>query len=402
MQRVVAAIEATAQLPVYRNAILSWAPGIAHTDHGPAGAFMGYDFHLDEDGPRLIEVNTNAGGAFLNALLARAQRACCAEVEPALDAATAYNFEADVLRMFQDEWRRQRGGGSVQRIAIVDDRLQKQFLYPEFLLARQMFLKAGMDAVIVDASDLHYEQGRLTAHGNMVELVYNRLVDFALEQPEHAALRAAYGDSAVVLTPNPHNHALFADKRNLTLLSDPVALEASGLSPKLRSELASVPRTVLITPANAEALWRSRKNLFFKPAGGHGGKAVYRGDKVTRGVWADIARGGYVAQDFAAPGERLIRLDGAVAPPKMDVRLYDYDGRILLAAARLIRAKPPISERPVAVSRPSSRSEHAASAQRHCAAASVMIFGALPARRFWRVRGEAFMAAPFREMRKWR
>ena len=37
---------------------------------------MGYDFHLGADGPMLIEVNTNAGAAFLNALLARAQRAC--------------------------------------------------------------------------------------------------------------------------------------------------------------------------------------------------------------------------------------------------------------------------------------------------------------------------------------
>ena len=183
MHKVVAAIEATAQLPGYRSAVLSWAPGIAHADHGPAGVFMGYDFHLGEDGPKLIEVNTNAGGAFLNALLARAQRACCAEIEPALNAANAYDFEADILRMFQDEWRRQRGGGGIQQIAIVDDRPEEQYLYPEFVLARQIFLKAGMNAVIVDASDLHYEQGRLTAHGNVVELVYNRLVDFALEQP---------------------------------------------------------------------------------------------------------------------------------------------------------------------------------------------------------------------------
>ena len=35
---------------------------------------MGYDFHLGSDGPQLIEVNTNAGGAFLNVLLARAQK----------------------------------------------------------------------------------------------------------------------------------------------------------------------------------------------------------------------------------------------------------------------------------------------------------------------------------------
>jgi hypothetical protein len=339
MGKVVAAIEATAQLPAYRNAVLSWAPEIAQDDHGPVGAIMGYDFHLDHDGPRLIEVNTNAGGAFLNAFLARAQLACCGEVEAALDAAKAHDFEADIVRMFREEWRRQRGDDSVSRIAIVDDRPDEQYLYPEFVLARQMLLKAGFDAVIADASQLRYDQGRLLADGLEIGLVYNRLVDFALERPEHAALRAAYRDGAVALTPNPHNHALLADKRNLTLLSDPAALEAYGLSPEMRSQLASIPRTVAVTPENADALWQARKNLFFKPACGHGSKAVYRGDKVTRGVWSEIARGGYVAQEFAAPGERAVKLDGAALVRKVDVRLYTYGGRILLTAARLYQGQ---------------------------------------------------------------
>ena len=85
MQRIVVAIEATAKLPAYRETVLSWAPEIAKRDFGPTGALMGYDFHLDDDGPKLIEVNTNAGGAFLNALLARAQKACCSEVEQGVD-----------------------------------------------------------------------------------------------------------------------------------------------------------------------------------------------------------------------------------------------------------------------------------------------------------------------------
>ena len=84
MLRTVHAVEAATRLPGYRDAALSWAPEIARQDFGPVGVFMGYDFHLAADGPKLIEVNTNAGGAFLNALLAKAQRACCTEVEAAL------------------------------------------------------------------------------------------------------------------------------------------------------------------------------------------------------------------------------------------------------------------------------------------------------------------------------
>jgi hypothetical protein len=47
---------------------------------------MGYDFHLAPDGPRLIEINTNAGGAFLNAALARAHHACCESMGSLMDA----------------------------------------------------------------------------------------------------------------------------------------------------------------------------------------------------------------------------------------------------------------------------------------------------------------------------
>ena len=77
--------------------------------------------------------------------------------------------------------------------------------------------------------------------------------------------------------------------------------------------------------------------MFFKR--GYGSKAVYRGDKVTKGVWAEIIRGGHVAQDFAAPSERIVRIDGSPEARKTDVRLYVYNGQILLTAARLYQGQ---------------------------------------------------------------
>ena len=336
MQKVVAALETTARLSAYKVAVLSWAPEISQQDHGPVGAMMGYDFHLGEDGPRLIEINTNAGGAFLNALLAKAQHECCAEMDMPL---TRHTFEDAAFRMFQDEWMRQRGAGAARRIAIVDDRPEEQYLYPEFVLARQVLAARGVDAIITDASHLRYEAGRLSVEGKQIDLVYNRVTDFAFDQPEHRALREAYRDGAVVVTPNPHNHALLADKRNLSLLSDPAMLKSWGLEPIHLARLKSVPRTVLVTPENADELWKSRKFLFFKPAGGHGGKAVYRGDKVTKGVWAEIEGVGYVAQTLIRPSERMIRIDDAIQARKMDVRLYTYDRHVLLVAARLYQGQ---------------------------------------------------------------
>jgi hypothetical protein len=340
MEHVVTAIEAAARLPGYRNAVLAHAPEIAQRDHGPAGAFMGYDFHLDPAGPRLIEVNTNAGGAFLNAFLARAQRACCTEVESWFALRTADSFEADVAAMFRREFALQRGpGAELTRIAIVDDAPAEQYLYPEFLLAQRVLIRAGIDAVVADPSEFAYEDGRLTVGGQPIDLVYNRLVDFAFEEDRHAALASAYRDGAVVVTPNPHHHALFANKRNLILLSDPAQFAAWGLPPEHVDALAGVPETRLVTPETAEAFWATRKTWFFKPLAGHGGKAVYRGDKLTKGVWADIVKGGYVAQAFAAPSERIVELDGAPVARKLDVRLFTYEGRTLLSAARLYQGQ---------------------------------------------------------------
>jgi hypothetical protein len=339
MSAIVAAIEAASRLPEYRAVALGRAPAIARVDHGPVGVFMGYDFHLGGQGPRLIEVNTNAGGAFLNALLARAQRACCAQMEAGFDLRRTDSFDDAVIAMFHKEWRLQGRTGDLKRIAIVDERPEEQYLYPEFVLARQLLQRGGIETVIADPSGLSYEGGRLRAGAGEVDLVYNRLVDFALALPQHDAIRRAYEDGAVVVTPNPHRHALLADKRNLVLLSDGAALARWGLGPEHVSALAGIPHTRPVTPETEEALWAARKGLFFKPTSGYGGKAVYRGDKLTRGVWAEIVRGGYIAQEFAAPGERMIRLDGETVARKMDVRLYTYGGQVLLAAARLYQGQ---------------------------------------------------------------
>jgi hypothetical protein len=339
MTKIVETVETATQLPSYREAALAWAPEIARFDPGPAGAFMGYDFHLGTDGPKLIEINTNAGGAFLNAALARAQRACCPQVEEAFILSDIAGFDERVIGMFRQEWARQRASGMPSRIAIIDDDPQDQYLFPEFLLARQTFLRHGIDAVVADPRSLRYESSTLLCEGKPVDLVYNRLVDFALALPGHEALRMAWLDGAAVVTPNPHNHALFADKRNLTLLSDASRLAAWGLAPHLAAEAARIPRAVEVTAENSAVLWERRKQFFFKPAGGHGGKAVYRGDKLTKGVWQTIVHGRYIAQELAPPGERMVRLDGSLETRKADIRLYTYDGHVLLAAARLYQGQ---------------------------------------------------------------
>ena len=180
----------------------------------------------------------------------------------------------------------------------------------------------------------------LVADEHRIDLVYNRLTDFTFAEPSTAALRSAYWAGDVVVTPNPHTYARFADKRHLTLLSDGDRLRSGGIAETTIAVLtAGVPRTVLVDPTRGDELWADRKRWFFKPIDGYGGKAAYRGDKLTRATWASILARPYVAQQVVPPSERMIEIDGRAVPLKLDVRAYVYDGTVQLIAARLYQGQ---------------------------------------------------------------
>ena len=209
------------------------------------------------------------------------------------------------------------------------------------MLFKYLLEHHGLQTVIVDPQALRYDHGVLYADDVPVDLVYNRLTDFYLESPACAALRQAYRDQAVVLTPHPHAHALYADKRNLGLLSDAAFLDSLDLDPQVRQVLLEmVPRSETVEAANAERLWAERKHLFFKPFAGYGGRAAYRGDKLTHRVWQEILAGGYIAQRMVQPGQMRIH-DEASSDRlmKFDVRLYVYDAQLLWSAARVYQGQ---------------------------------------------------------------
>ncbi len=337
MLEVVRVVEDLAADSGFAQRSLIDAPTIARQPSTTRGVLMGYDFHLGAVAPQLIEINTNAGGAYLNALALDAQRACCAAVDCTLTRYTAERFDDAATAMFTEEWRLEDRNRPLRRVAIIDDDPEGQYLYPEFLLVRDSLKRAGVDAVIADPADLCFEGDVLSVGGKPVDLVYNRLTDFYLEQAPHAALRAAFQAGAVVVTPSPRHHAIHANKRNLSALSDPQVLASLGVGASDIAVLArSVPQTVVVTQARADGLWADRSDWFFKPLAGHAGRAVYRGDKVTRKVWLEtILTGAYIAQRCVPPSTRNVLVNGETKSLKMDVRLYTYAGRLLLAAARL-------------------------------------------------------------------
>lgn len=341
MARIIRAIEETARLPGYRAAVLQSAPAIARFAPGPIGVFMSYDFHLGPEGPKLIEINTNAGGALINALLAKAQKACCAKAGlVATGAMGMQDYEDRFIASFHEEWRRQGRDAALSTIAIVDVDPQGQYLYPEFLLFQNLFERHGLTAVISPPEAFEHRDDVLWCGTVPIDIVYNRVTDFTLDEPDSAALRSAYLAGDVVLTPNPWAHAMFADKRNLIRLTDPHILRSWGMSAEQTDVLIDgIAQTIPVSADQADSLWAKRDALFFKPVAGFGGRAAYRGDKLTRRVWDSILQGGYIAQALIPPGSRTLLVDGRLEVMKADLRNYTYDGEILLLAARLYQGQ---------------------------------------------------------------
>jgi len=343
IQRTIALLFRLAHSPGYQALIDADAEPVLRHSPGNFGVFMGYDFHLTPQGPRLIEVNTNAGGALLNGLHTASlcdpeKLAClCADLLP------VETLEQKIVETFTAELAAVRGAGArLARVAIVDDRPREQFLYPEFELFRKLFARAGIEARIADTRALAPAPGGGLALGDWpVELVYLRDTDFALAGERTRALREAYLAGSVVVTPSPREHFLLADKRRLTLFSSEPTLRQLGLdADDGRFLRAVVPETHMLAELGADAAWGSRADWVFKPAAAFGSRAVYRGDKISRKKFDSILpEAGYVAQRRVEPALVTVETDSGPRAMKFDVRAYAYRDRVLLLGARVYQGQ---------------------------------------------------------------
>lgn len=319
--------------PAYRARLWPKLPEIAQFDPGHDALMMGYDFHQTAAGPRLIEVNTNAGG-WLPALLA-----CYGEtvLNPAKLPPRA---RARLLDPFREELRAWNGDRPRQptALAIIDDEPNAQFLYGEMAYCRQLLAEAWkVPVILVDAAELTAGTEGIRHGGDKIELIYNRHCDFYLEDPALVGLRAAYRTGTVCLSPNPFAYGLLADKRRLTLWSDGEALAELGLAGEERRLLTElVPLSRLLADLDRQSLWREKKNWVFKPVNRFGSQGVLLGAKLTRGRF-----------DLLDPQETLVQryippsLTGGEEFPEMktDFRLYAYRDRVLGVTARLYRGQ---------------------------------------------------------------
>ena len=336
IKRTVALLDGIAHSASYQAEVDAGADDGVRFEPGNRGVFMGYDFHLGPDGPRLIEINTNAGGALLNGLhtasLCDPERLSCI----CADLLPIETMQARIVQQFISEFRAVRGPeAELGRIAIVDERPREQFLFAEFELLVKLFEQAGIRAEILDTEDFARDGEELP------DLVYLRDTDFTLSAPRTRRLREAYLSGAVVVTPAPREHHLLANKQRLAIFSSREALERLGVAPADAEFLQQiVPETRRLADLGLERAWAERNRLVFKPCAAYGSKSVYRGDKISRRKLDEIASiPGFLAQRRVEPGEVEVETLEGRRRMKFDVRAYAYRDQVLLLGARVYQGQ---------------------------------------------------------------
>lgn len=339
MQNLITAVEKVITISNEKNNNSSNSSNIRNDNL--KGIFMGYDFHLQNNNenknitPKLIEINTNAGGAFLNLCLLNA-------IYKNDKNNVADKLANEFVAMFKNEFAIfSNNQKNLQTIAIVDENPSEQFLYPEFEICQKILAKNNIQTIISSPENLSIQNNNLYYNNSIkIDFVYNRLTDFYLRSnAKNNALLTAYQNDFAAISPNPKIYDLYANKNNLINLSNANFLDNLNIDNQSKNILLKhIPKILKVKNNDTEYLWKQRKNLFFKTAEGYGSKAVYRGDKLTKKVFAEIIESdAYLAQEIIPPSEHLLKNINAVM--KADFRCYCYNGKIQLVAARLYQGQ---------------------------------------------------------------
>ncbi len=332
MLKLVRLLDRLSRHPAYRSQVYAEVPEIAQFNPGHDAVMMCYDFHLAGDVPRLIEVNTNAGGG----LFAYLVHDPSLPIEPA---SLKMKLKKRLLLTFAEEISHYSGGNKSKpdRIVIVDEDPDQQFLYPEMRAFADLFTAWGVPTEIVDPQQLDASADGVWLNGQPVDFVYNRHCDFYLESESMAGLRAAYLARKVCLSPNPHLYGLLADKRRLVLWTDPVKRADFSLSTTEQALLdKTLPACSLLSTLDLQQVWSLRKQRVFKPVDSFGSRGVLLGEKISRKRFDELPATTTLVQELVPPSMTDVPDHD---PMKTDLRLYAYRDRALGVTARLYRGQ---------------------------------------------------------------
>ncbi|MGR9087120.1 MAG: hypothetical protein ACU841_08610 [Gammaproteobacteria bacterium] len=312
----------------YRNHLECRLPRSARFDPGHHSVMMAYDFHLAPSGPKLIEVNTNAGGIWYVGMCYGSGAAGFPEP-----------LSRKLLKSFIDDYAlyRREPMARPKSIVIVDEHPLEQPLYPEMRVFETLFRQAGIETTIADPEAILADTRGLTIDGRRIDMIYNRHCDFYLNTAALQTIRKAWLNAQVCLSPNPHSYGLLADKRRMVLWSDSELMQGFGLNRRELSVLAEmIPETRLLNSLTPEDVWRTRKRWVFKPDTGYASRGVYVGEKLTRHKLAELDPDNTLIQQRIPPS--VTRADDGRSF-KTDIRLFTYQDRTLALSARMYQGQ---------------------------------------------------------------
>lgn len=306
---------------------------IATFDPGNFSLFMSYDFHVTEEGLKLIEINTNAAFSLVACELNQ-----FAGLSP--ESSIYADYHNQVRTAFENETHLCLSKSSPEGVAIVDQTPDSQKMFVEFVMFQDLLSKWGIKNGVYDLDELAFEKNVLSAKdGSQFDFVYYRSTDFMIDGAPD--LSAAYASRKVCFSPNPHEYSLLADKARLIDFKNKERLKSFGLDDASIEILDKhIPFIFETKNISAEELWELRKKSVFKPKNAYAGKEVYRGANITRKVFDHIRDGDFVAQEFIpAPTLSVETPTGQEEEFKYDLRFYAYKNQIQLVTARLYQGQ---------------------------------------------------------------
>jgi len=303
--------------PAYLAALTDELPLAARIATAWPSVLMGFDFHLTADGPKLIEINNNAGGLYIGDGRWLPQQ---------FHAEMPGTLTERLTAMFPQEWA---------NIAIMDEDVTGQYMYPEMCAYAGLLRAAGRRACVVSPEDLQTTNGRLTHKGQVVDAIYNRHTDFYLESEDLAHIRSAYEAGLVVLNPHPRSYALIGDKTRMVDWWRSSWLDACIDAEQVAKIRAVTPETHRLAEMDGAVAWAERKQWVFKPAARHGGKGVVLGKSMSRKRFDSLDLDDTIVQQLVPASE--VELEGQCM--KLDIRLYMHGEKLIALAGRAWRGQ---------------------------------------------------------------
>jgi len=303
--------------PAYLQALSAELPETARIKTAWPSVLMGYDFHLTPDGPKLIEINNNAGGLYIgdNRWMPQPD---ISELDGTL--------EARLTEMFHTDWT---------TIAIMDEDVTGQFMYPEMLAYAELFERDGRRGVVVSPEALVLKDDGLFFDDCRIDVIYNRHTDFYLDDEAIIHIRKAYERGQVAINPHPRSYALIGDKSRMVDWWREGLLDSCVEQDAVDRIRAITPQTRQFSEMDREQAWVERKQWVFKPAARHGGKGVLLGKGMSRKRFETLNIEETIVQQLVPASE--IEVEGNCM--KFDVRLYMHGEKLIALAGRAWRGQ---------------------------------------------------------------